>query len=403
MPHQRVREDPAQRALLLWDRVHGACQAVEEGIVEILDRPLDAVVLQVILAEQRHPGPVVGREASLARISFPDRGRGGAAGEPAGLHGVDDPPTRKGIDHVRRVARRHHPVGADAPQRRVHDHAPHGPADAYAVRVAPGDPGVQVLARAPAVPPQRDHAEAHVRDPDALREDPGIAGRRDPAAELQVDRVRIEGDPLEHVLGAGLHVARGDPRVQPRPAAHHRLHAVRADHHPGAVDAFAVGVPHPHFPTSLARRDHPGGFRAHQHGCAVGRGLGGEKRVEAGAVKDPADVALGDPRLGAIRRDEDHARNLARHPRGALGRRKLPQPSVPHAFGAAHGTADGRIALEQHDVELRSRSLRFPCRDRARGAGADDQHVHVRHERWRARRPGRARCTCDTRCRPGGR
>src|SRR6266545_6225371 len=60
VPDQRVREDPAERALPQGDRVDRARQGVEAGVVELLERVLEAVVLQVILAEQVHPCAVVG-------------------------------------------------------------------------------------------------------------------------------------------------------------------------------------------------------------------------------------------------------------------------------------------------------------------------------------------------------
>src|SRR5438093_9306946 len=46
MFHQRVREDPAERAPLLGNGVHRPRQRVEELVVQILKRPLDAVVLE---------------------------------------------------------------------------------------------------------------------------------------------------------------------------------------------------------------------------------------------------------------------------------------------------------------------------------------------------------------------
>src|SRR2546427_6509221 len=48
----------------LGNRVHRPRQRVEEPVVQILERPLDAVVLEVVQAEQLHPGVVVSREAS---------------------------------------------------------------------------------------------------------------------------------------------------------------------------------------------------------------------------------------------------------------------------------------------------------------------------------------------------
>src|SRR5256885_14548409 len=67
------------------------------------------------------------------------------------------------------------------------------------------------LFRSAGVGLQGDEAEAHIRHTRALGEDPGVSARCDVGAELQVDGVGIEVDPLDDVLRARLHVAGGDP------------------------------------------------------------------------------------------------------------------------------------------------------------------------------------------------
>src|SRR5881409_352750 len=114
----------------------------------------------------------------------------------------------------------------------MHDHPTYGVTGPRAPRVEARDPVIEVLARVAAVGLERHEAEPDVRDGDALGKQPGVAARSDVAPELQVDRVGVEVDALQHVLGARLHIARRDASLEPRPAPDHRLHAVRADHDP---------------------------------------------------------------------------------------------------------------------------------------------------------------------------
>src|SRR2546422_1661195 len=48
MPHERMREDPSQRSLALGDAVCGARQAVEESVIQLVERLLDAVMRAVL-------------------------------------------------------------------------------------------------------------------------------------------------------------------------------------------------------------------------------------------------------------------------------------------------------------------------------------------------------------------
>ena len=91
MPDQRVCEDSTQRPLVARNRVHGVCKRIEEIVVQLLERLLDPVILQVVIAEQPHPLCVVGRETACTRVCGADGRRRGPAGQPARLHGVDDP------------------------------------------------------------------------------------------------------------------------------------------------------------------------------------------------------------------------------------------------------------------------------------------------------------------------
>src|SRR2546429_3630072 len=49
-----------------------------------------SIVLEVVLSQQLHPGAVIGSQPLPAGVAFPNRGGGGAAGEPPGFHGVHD-------------------------------------------------------------------------------------------------------------------------------------------------------------------------------------------------------------------------------------------------------------------------------------------------------------------------
>src|SRR5207245_3958818 len=106
---QCVREDAAERGLALRDPVHGAREGVEEVVIQALERLLDAIVLEVVLSQQLHPGAVIGSQPLPASVAFPNRGGGGAAGEPPGFRAVHDSATGTGGDPMRRVAAQHPP------------------------------------------------------------------------------------------------------------------------------------------------------------------------------------------------------------------------------------------------------------------------------------------------------
>ena len=145
---------------------------------------------------------MVGGEPARARVPRADSRGGRVAREPAGFHRVGDSTTRQGIDHVTGVARHHHSVGIGLLDRRMHDDAADGIAGADAPGEPACDPIIEVLPRVAAVRFQRHDAKSHVRDADALRENPRISAWRDSPTELQVDRIRIDVDVLEHVLRA---------------------------------------------------------------------------------------------------------------------------------------------------------------------------------------------------------
>src|SRR6267378_3900649 len=111
VPHERVREDPPQRSLLLADRVRGARERVEELVIQVLERPLESIVLEVIVPEELHPFGMIRRQPARARVSGPDRPRRDATGEPPGLHGVHDAAPGQRIDHVGGVARYQDAIG----------------------------------------------------------------------------------------------------------------------------------------------------------------------------------------------------------------------------------------------------------------------------------------------------
>src|SRR5438045_8858026 len=102
----------------------------------------------------------------------------------------------------------------------MHDHTADGVSGARAVREATRDPGIEVLARVAPVGFQRDKAESHIRHAYGFRKNPGVATGRDGIAEMEIDRVRIELDALEHVMGDGLHVERRHTRYESRPPPH---------------------------------------------------------------------------------------------------------------------------------------------------------------------------------------
>src|SRR6266566_8963405 len=62
VPDQRVGEHAPQRPLMGRNAVHRARQTVEETVIEILERLLDAVVFEMRVAKHVHPRLVIARE-----------------------------------------------------------------------------------------------------------------------------------------------------------------------------------------------------------------------------------------------------------------------------------------------------------------------------------------------------
>src|SRR5437870_13246726 len=72
VPHECMREDPTQRPLLRRDRVRGAREGVEKLVIQILERPLEPIVLEVIVSEELHPLGVIRRQPARTGVPGPD-------------------------------------------------------------------------------------------------------------------------------------------------------------------------------------------------------------------------------------------------------------------------------------------------------------------------------------------
>src|SRR5690242_5197847 len=90
MLDQGMSKNPPEGAFPLWDSVDRAREPVVETVVQPLERLLDAVVLEMILAEHAHPRVVVAPQSVGAGIALGDRLCRRAPGEPARLHRVHD-------------------------------------------------------------------------------------------------------------------------------------------------------------------------------------------------------------------------------------------------------------------------------------------------------------------------
>ena len=286
----------------------------------------------------------------------------------------------------------------------MHDHPAHRVAGPGPARVAAGDPLVEVLAGITAVALQRDDAQPDVGRSLALGEQPRVPAGRDVVPELQIDGVGIEIDTVQHVLRARFHIARGDSGVEPSPPAHHRLHAVRSNHHAGPDRLLPTRGPQAHRPAAVRGPVHPHRLGRHVNRDALGRRLRRQRGVETRAIENPGDVRPRDLHLGVIGREDDDAGDFAGGPWGAVGIGELAQARVADAFGAAHRRADEGIAFDEEDIQLGRGALGLRRGHAARGACAHDENVVVRHSRpSRARRRDTARCTCGSRYRCGGR
>ena len=94
-------------------------------------------------------------------------------------------------------------------------------------------------------------------------------------------------------------------------------------------------------------------------------------------IQHVAHVALGDAHLGAVRRPENHLRDLPRHPRRARRIDELGEPAASHAFAAAHRRPNRAIALEQQHRESAVARRDFPRGDQPAWPAAHHQHVHA--------------------------
>src|SRR5438309_3121127 len=63
-----MREDPTQRPLLRRDPVRGARKGVEKLVIQILERPLEAIILEVIVPQQLHPLGVIQSEEHTSEL-----------------------------------------------------------------------------------------------------------------------------------------------------------------------------------------------------------------------------------------------------------------------------------------------------------------------------------------------
>src|SRR5207247_7640232 len=202
---------------------------------------------------------------------------------------------------------------------RVCDDSPNRALVHGTTRLATANPSFEVLSHVPGLRPQGDETKAHARHPRALGEDPGISARGDVGAELQVDGVGIEVDPLDDVLRARLHVAGGDPGLEARPATDHRFDPVRPDHDARPARLVAPRAAQPDPPAAVGLTRHTGRLGAHAELGPEPHGALGETSVEPGTIENPTDIALGDLHLRVVGCDEHAAPDLPGHPGRAVG------------------------------------------------------------------------------------
>src|SRR5207253_5019837 len=70
MSYQRMREDAAQRAFLRRDRIHGAGERVEERVVHLFQGALDAVVPEMVVAQELQDRKSTRLNSSHVAISY---------------------------------------------------------------------------------------------------------------------------------------------------------------------------------------------------------------------------------------------------------------------------------------------------------------------------------------------
>src|SRR5688572_32374799 len=84
--NERAGEDAAKRSPLRGNLVDGTGEVVEEVVVELADRLLQAVVAKVVVSKHAHPLVVIALETVSGRITGGKRLRRDARGQATGLH-----------------------------------------------------------------------------------------------------------------------------------------------------------------------------------------------------------------------------------------------------------------------------------------------------------------------------
>src|SRR5437667_3109575 len=123
VPDQRVAKDPTQRPPPLGNPVGRARERIEALVIQVLERPLESIVLEMIVPEQLHPSGVKRRQPARTRVSSPDRGGRDPASEPPGFHGVHDAAPGERVDHMGSVSGHQDADGIGQQVGPVHDYA----------------------------------------------------------------------------------------------------------------------------------------------------------------------------------------------------------------------------------------------------------------------------------------
>jgi hypothetical protein len=143
-------------------------------------------------------------------------------------------------------------------------------------------------------------------------------------------------------------------------------------------DAGATRASNGDLPSFAAPRD-AGCLGADPELGAGPAGIERERGLEARPVEDVTHITFRDAHLGAIRRPEDHASDLAGDPVRAGRIQKLGDSGASDPLTTANGCTDRAVALDEEHIERRVGRRALPRGDEPGGSAPDHEHIAADH------------------------
>jgi hypothetical protein len=204
---------------------------------------------------------------------------------------------------------------------------------------------------------------------------------------VKYDRISIDVDVIDDVLGAAFHVARSHACVDAGPSTDCAFDAIGADDDARADLGFACVGFDRHSPR-IAVATHRRRFHSSADLRTSGSRLVCDCGLESRAVENVAYVTFCNANRRPVRGAEDDARDASRDPglvAGSIGvvstiqdwREKFAETRSADAFTASHGCSNCVVAFEQNDREIATCARCLTSGDEPGGATADDENIAI--------------------------